>query len=582
MSSQIADTVRTDRVHDSLGARRWQQPTLEAFQILTETLLWFVVIAVLATTAERSFLRGLLEDTLRLTSSELGVQREGAERASEVVAAAINSTQVGPSYPFFVLTAVGGFLLVRTLSRIGITGVFGAIVVLFSSVMALNLLLHLGLAGDLRVWDSSGFAGFLDQPDTYFASGFDVEGFVADPQLTEAHGAALVTSAVGVIGVWVRFMYIGRSPVTLNTVLRSFTVGFAAMLVAVVVARVEGIGSVTTLAAIPYFVLGVLSMAAGQAARASFGIEGVRKTAPWVVSMAVTGVTLLLVGTLLGLFALLNVQAGLAVAGAVLGEILRIGLLIIITPIFWILQPIFDFILPDGGAGLRERFGAFDEVAQGAEEAAEEGDPLFTIPGWLRPLIRLLGLLTLFVLVFLLARALIRRRPDGGDGYDEVREHIEGTPTGVGALLRGLLGRGGKREREEHWLERHAVYRLFARSLYDSQERGLPRFDGETPMEFAAVARRSFEQPLFEDIAAAFDEARYGRHYREDDELRPLADALVAWEEATPATEELRNRIQGAEQRDNRSAEIQGRLEQGRRSMRDIGGMDEVERFLRF
>ncbi len=381
------------------------------------------------------------------------------------------------------------------------------------------------------------------------------------------------------IGVWVRFMYVARSAVTLNTVLRSFTVGFAAMLVAIVIARVEGIGSVT-LAAIPYFVLGVLTMAAGQAARASFGVEGGRKTAPWVVSMLVTGATLLTVGTLLGLIAVLNVRAGLSVAGDFVGSIFALLLLIIITPIFWIMQPIFDFILPDSAGGLLERFGEFNPVEQ-AEEGAEDSDPLFSLPSWLRPIAQFGGMLALFTVVFLMARAMLRRRGPEGGSYAEIREHIDGPPTGMSALLRNVFRFGGPRRSEESWLDQYPVYRLFARSLLDSEERGLHRFDGETPMEFASVAKRSFDEPLFEQIATEFDRARYGRHYAPDDEIRPLADALVEWEEATPATEELRNRIQGAEDRGD-SEGFQLRLEQGRRAMRDIGGTDEVERFIRY
>lgn len=576
----VATTVRTDdAARGELGARRWQQPVLEGFQIATESLLWFVLIGVMATGAEKTFLEDLLERTNLLMSTEIGTQREAAVEASMLVEGALDGVSAGPPYIVFLLAALGGFLLVRLLARTGITGAFSGLVIVISSILALNVLMHIALAGDIAFWENSGLANFLDHPGRYFAGSFDVEGFVEDPSLLNAHGAALTASGVGIFGCWLRFMFLGRGSVGINTVLRSFTFGFALMLVAVVFARLEGIEGIT-IAAIPYFVLGVLTMAAAQSARATFGVEGVRKTAPWVVSMTVTGVTLLVVGSLLGLLALLDIESLLHAVGGVLGTIIEFLLLIVLTPIFWIVEPILRFIFPEGIGGLFNIENAEFANGEGEEVMPEDEDPLFSIPGWFRPLLQLLGLGALLIAFYFVARQIVRRRGDGGGDYDEVRERMEGTPTGVGSLLRHLLRRGGTRDRRE-WLERHAVYRLFARAEYDSTERGLARMQGETPVEFTALASRQFQEPLFERIGEEFDRARYGRHYADESELRPLAEALQAWEVSNPPTEELRNRLRGAAVLDETEA-FRFRLEMARRRARSLDGPDTDERLARY
>ena len=200
--SAVGSAVGTepDQSERELGARRWQQPVLEAFQIATESLLWFVVVGVMATSAERTFLEDLLDQTRLLEGAGVGVQREAAVRASGVLVESIDGVQAGPPYVAFLLATVGGFLLVRLLSRARITGAFSGIVILITSILGLNALLHLGLASDLRVWDSSGLIEFLDQPGRYFSGSFDAEGFVADPQLKGVHGSALTASGIGLIG----------------------------------------------------------------------------------------------------------------------------------------------------------------------------------------------------------------------------------------------------------------------------------------------------------------------------------------------------------------------------------------------
>ena len=56
-----------------------------------------------------------------------------------------------------------------------------------------------------------------------------------------------------------------------------------------------------------------------------------------------------------------------------------------------------------------------------------------------------------------------------------------------------------------------------------------------------------------------FDRARYGRHFPPSEELREASSELSQWEQAVPATEELRQRVRGMRPMD-RSDEIQFKI----------------------
>src|SRR5690606_4038 len=78
---------------------------------------------------------------------------------------------------------------------------------------------------------------------------------------------------------------------------------------------------------------------------------------------------------------------------------------------------------------------------------------------------------------------------------------------------------------------------------WDAEDRGFMRRAGETPLEFATAAARRLGAPILAPIAEEFDRARYGRHYTPDAQLVPLAQALTAWEQDLPITDQLRREM---------------------------------------
>ena len=138
----------------------------------------------------------------------------------------------------------------------------------------------------------------------------------------------------------------------------------------------------------------------------------------------------------------------------------------------------------------------------------------------------------------------MQRRRLAAVTVDEVRGQSSGA-LGLGAILRGLLP-GIHRPASDDWLKRHAIYRLYARAARAAEDRGFHYMAGETPMEFASRANRAMDAPPYPPIGLAFDRARYGRHFPEDEAVRSMEADLGSWETATPPTEELRHRLAGA------------------------------------
>lgn len=512
----------------------------EHLALITEALAWFIVIRVMVSTMDHAALTGLADDLERGAF----VDRNAPEviAAARIARDALDGLASGPSLLIVIVTAYAATLLARgvTRQRLGRGG--ATVIGLLGSVVALNVLLHVTLTGDLLIWDNSGIVDFFDPPAVREAARTQVQAFVADPSIARETRAGLAFTIIGMVLLWVRFLYVGRGRAGWDQVLRSFTIAFPLVLFAVLTSRISDVQA--AIFALPYFVLALVTLAVANAARSSERAEGdeaLALTAPWAVSMVATLGVIAGVASLFAMFALLEVADVLApVGGLVLDAVSRV-LVVVLTPLVWLADKIIDLILSDDA----ERFaGGADSIGALAEEASEEDESTRQLPSWVNTTLKLIGVSVLAVGSYYLAKLLFFRGGDEVDEeYAEERERTDGSG-GLGALLGRLIPRPGRPgPRAQPWADRHSIYRLFTRMEDQSEERSFGRRPGETPIEFGAVAGRALDASAFPPIVEAFDRARYGRHYPTDEELRPLGDALDEWERAHPATDELRAEV---------------------------------------
>lgn len=536
--------------------QRWQQTLVDYLFVIAEAVVWFMAIALIATWTERDLLAQMatrIERELPASPQALLALREVRAASERIIS--------GPPLVIVGLAGVIAFAAMRGFRRLRIQGALGAAAILMVSLLALNALLHYTFARDVLFWQATGAADFMNDPATHFPRGTDLQAFVADPGLGRPHGGAIMISFFGLLVMWTRFLVAGRSTVTFDRAARSFTIGFVAALVLVVLASMSGV-AVLAAYAVPYFVIAVLMLAVAHSARPHTAMEDARRAAPWVVSVVVTVGALTAAALILGLLALIDAGSWFQVVVDALFRLLGFLLVLILTPVFWVAERLLSMV----NITPPENFLAPPEGTPGPVEAAESGDG-FRFASEMAFVLKVIGLSALTYGIFVGLRALLGRGRDRDDeAYAEVRT-ADASATGLGGLLRNLIPRRGARGEGGGWMRQQAIYRLFGRVVHDSELRGLRIRPSETPREFAVVGGRMLDAEVFAPIADAFDRARYGRHFPDADAVAPMERALDAWATSHPPTEAMRERIQGARQ-PSESQEIEARIVLSRRASR--------------
>lgn len=507
----------------------------ELLFVLTEGIAWYTVLRAFSSMLERSALSDLATNIERIADQAQFPDLTSVADAARIAREAADQVVAGPALWAVLAAAFGAYGVSRWITRAHLGGI-GVLVGLLVTFLALNVLFHLVLAGDLRVWDTEGLARFIERPDSPLRGPVDPIAFVANPDPVAAEGRSYTLLVGGLVLMWVRFLWAGRSTFRFEKALRSFSLSFPAVLAAAFAASVAGIG--VGIAAVSYFVLGVFSLSMANAARTTDPGDSLARRAPWAVSVAVTLGALVVVAALLSLLAALNAGALFAFVGGAVMRVVSFLLVLVLTPIFWVVEGILGGIMGQADFSFLERAL---RNAQVLDPDAEREPGQFGFPGWIRDLLRLVGFVIAAAIAYALARLIFRRGASDEEG-DYAEERSVASGGGLGGLLRNLVpsGRRGSTEGDSDWAERHAVYRLYRRAVWDSTERQFAPRAGETPLEFARSASRALDAPPFVPIAEHFDRARYGRHFAPPEELAPLESELVAWETGSPITEEIR------------------------------------------
>ena len=514
----------------------FRRAALDAVFIVTEGIAWFLAIAVVTSMLERAFLEDLAT-SLRLAIGAGEVSSVAAAQEMLAVFEERPGGNAGPPLPVILLTATGGFLLTRAVRRLDLGPGLGSVVLLLSTVLAVNLLLHLAV-GSLTIWDAGELIARLEDPAARAPGA--MEAFVARGDADGLHAGALGFAAAGLAVTWGRFLFAGRTPVNLERMTRSFTASFAVVLGAIFVAQVGDV-AVSGLWAIPQFAVGLLGLSIANHERAVPAGEGGRRASPWMTSVGSTLGMLLAAAGVLALLAYLRFGVVLSAAGDVLLVVVEFALYLVITPLYWILERIILLLI--GSEGLDRLPRIIDPLNTEELVNGEDRGAGLPIPDWFGDSVAFLAGVLVVYLLYRVGRGLIGRRPDATEEFEEVRSTTSGG-AGIGRLL-GDLARLRRRPNREGWFGRHASYRLFGRALRASYDRGLSMLPAETPSEFGGAAITHLAAQPVADAARLFDRARYGRHFPTAEEIRVVDAALDRWEELHPATEELRERVRG-------------------------------------
>lgn len=431
----------------------------------------------------------------------------------------------GPSFLIVLAAATGAFLLVRWIVDQKLPLPIAAGIGIAASLLAFQLLVRVSLAGDVRIWEAvpvlqaSVNGGQSDQAD--------LAAFVVSPNGALPVRGALSMSAVALALVWLRFLVAGRSAVSYERVLRSFGAGFVIVLA---ITAWSAVGeSVDVFGWVPvYFVVGVAALAVAQAARARPNEDETGRLEPWVSSLGVTLGGIALIALVFTFLTFLD--GGRMMQPVIAGVVWVIGKIAwaILYPFAVVMQAIVSFVL--GGRTLHlEEFSMDAFEMPKPPDSANKTGPL--IPAWLSFGVRAIAIIGVGYGLYRIGLVVFAARHRMSEIDDEWRLRSQTSEDVPSSLFGGLFRRRrGNDEIDGDWLRRHAVYELFARVVRSSRDRGVERTVGATPLEFAQDAGARLDAPSFEPIGRAFDQARYGRHFPEREELDALEQDLREWE----------------------------------------------------
>ena len=503
----------------------WRRPLAVGLYLLAEALLWFIVLRTFASSVERNRFEDLVRGIERGLRAGDFLEPDRAQNARAMAEIAADAAVGGAPIIVVLALAFAAFGLMRVLSMSDLPGAARAAAGVSGSILMLTVGIQVSLA-EGAPWEGGILTGIVSE--------VGVQEFVANPDVDRLRGVSRTVTVVGLTVLWLRFLFAGRGPVTFDRVLRSFGVGFAAVVVTTLFGHAAG-ADVAGGLVLPYFVIASLALATSHAARAPEDDTAVRRDAPWAISVVGTVGLLAAIALLFGLLMLIDAQRAFDPIGAAAAWLLTWVLIIILTPVAWFVEFVLGSLI---GEVEFQRVGMDIQEATTAEDE-EVRDGVFRFPGWLPDAIRGFAVAVILVLLYRVGLFLFRRGRSGSEeAYSEVRATSRSSGS-LASLFRRVVPRPRGGGETWEWLSRSRAYQLFARMLDDAHARGIDRSAGQTPIEFGADAGRRLQAPPFPDIAASFDRTRYGRHEPDDGDLDDLERRLDEWEEAHPLPEDL-------------------------------------------
>jgi hypothetical protein len=401
----------------------------------------------------------------------------------------------GPSFLTIWAAVLGGFYLVRLLLRFDVSApplVLAGAVTTVLALLALGNLQYNPSGGPLAL---TWLFEFAAHPDAFLHD----------------HWPA-VWGVVALCAGWLRGVWAGQRDLTYERALRSLSAGLSVGVVLALFWQGSGAAGAINTAALPYFMLGLLSLALVHLAKAEYQ-TGDFLRGPWLLTLGGTVAALTVLSIAAGLFPIEMLNRLLAPVGLAVLWVLDLIILIIAYPIALLIVWLVGLIT--GGRPLE--WPQPRTVATSTAEQVQRQSEHNLLLAALLFLLKVLFVLALTALVGFALWQIFRylRRPGRGTEVEETREalHEGGLSADLAALMGALAGRFRRQARAvEPDLPPAvlAIRRLYLRALQRAEERGTVRPPATTPHEFAPELARALDTPAAMDLSERFAAARYG------------------------------------------------------------------------
>ena len=412
----------------------------------------------------------------------------------------------GPSYPAMAAALFGGFALVRGLGRFEIGSTAVTAVAIAGTLLGLGVLLTLQ----------------YDPQHLPISLGW-IADLAADPDRTLLGRWGVVWGSVLLIAAWFRGVMAAQRSLTHQGALLSFTIGLIIVVLALLFGQATSAAAAVDRAAMPFFTLGLLSLALVHLGRADDGSTTAAR-APWLLTLLATVGGLVLVAALVGIFPIDLLNTVLAPVGTLALKLLDLLIFIIAVPLYFIIS--FLVRLVTGGRQLE--FPTPQNLASEGfdrlQRAPEQGGP----PELLALLLKTIVLGTVLALTGYLVWRVFRRlnKPLNRRQEGELHEAIQGDGLGadMNALMDALLGRFRRGDaspvRVQSELAR--VRAAYVKALARAEKHGAVRAPALTASEFAPALATALETPAAATLSDRYVAARYGGIWPDGGEVATL------------------------------------------------------------
>lgn len=412
----------------------------------------------------------------------------------------------GPSFLTILAAMLGGFGLVRLLVHVESARTPLIVAGIVASLLALLVLFNLQFNRGGSPLSLSWLRDVLDDPEAALSG--------KSPQIL----------GMVIIGVaWLRAVALAQRNLTYQAALTSYSLGLLLLVMMLLVGQGSRAASAVNGAAVPYLVLGLLTLALVQLSRAQYH-QGDSLRGPWLATLiGITGL-LAVLGALIGLIPLGVLNALLAPVGDLILRLMDLVIYLIALPTAYLIQWIIGLIRGNRPLEMPKSDQTFgqDPTRDLQHRLAQSGPPGVIV--FLGKAIFLLAIVGL--VAYIAWRAFRRLRRPAAD-EDETRESLAregGLGQDLAALMGGLLGRFRRAPRPDREPELPggilAVRRRYMRALGRAEAGGVVRPAAATPAEFAPRLAEELHTPAALTLSEYFSAARYGR-------IEPSPEQLV-------------------------------------------------------
>ena len=422
-----------------------------------------------------------------------------------------NEDMVFVSYPIIFITGIVAFSLIKVLRKIEFNSSFSVLLAIFFSLLALALILVFLI---------------IDVTGVLYQNHQDMG------RLLISESPSLIIGSILIVSVWIRHMILARKTLDFSRALRHFTLGFGIILIILFIAKINRITGFEAIVICYFFsgliMLTIFSAEHGNKLPGGFSLLSLRTICIFITLLAICFISVIV--TLITLVDWIIILGSLA---TLLISIIEQILILVLTPLFWILTALAKLVSVDPVVIEVSYMHFIDGITEARSDSPDDTGSNF-LQDWGFLLLKILFGICIIWGVYCGLRALLRKNRElGTEEFESVFTDLSKNSHFPVPKIKNPFSLHYKNQKSVHI---NPIFDLYLRSLSLLEQNGFVRSMYETPLSYAMRINQKLQQAVFFEIAEMFDQARYGEQYPTKSELQKLEDDLEKWQKIDSST----------------------------------------------